>query len=31
LNEIADTVVDRILDQLDLPRPGTFRWKEQAD
>jgi 4-hydroxy-3-polyprenylbenzoate decarboxylase len=31
LIEIADTVVDRILDQLDLPNPGTFRWKEQAE
>jgi 4-hydroxy-3-polyprenylbenzoate decarboxylase len=31
LNEIADTVVDRILDQLDIPRPGTFRWKEQPE
>ncbi len=31
LNEIADTVVDRILDQLDLPRPGSFRWKEPSE
>jgi 4-hydroxy-3-polyprenylbenzoate decarboxylase len=30
LNEIADTVVDRILDQLDLPSPNVFRWKEQV-
>lgn len=28
---LADTVVDRILDQLDLPRPGTFRWKESGE
>ncbi|MEI6713670.1 MAG: UbiX family flavin prenyltransferase [Verrucomicrobiota bacterium] len=25
---LADTVVDRILDQLDVPNPGAFRWKE---
>jgi 4-hydroxy-3-polyprenylbenzoate decarboxylase len=31
LNAIADTVVDRILDQLDLPSPGMFRWKEPAE
>jgi hypothetical protein len=24
----ADTVVARILDQLGLPNPGTFRWAE---
>jgi 4-hydroxy-3-polyprenylbenzoate decarboxylase len=28
---LADTVVDRILDQLDLPNPGAFRWKETAE
>jgi 4-hydroxy-3-polyprenylbenzoate decarboxylase len=28
LTELADTVVDRILDQLDLPVTGTFRWEE---
>ena len=26
--EVADTVVDRILDQLGLPADGTFRWEE---
>ncbi len=31
LNAIADTVVDRILDQLDLPGPGMFRWKEPVE
>jgi 4-hydroxy-3-polyprenylbenzoate decarboxylase len=31
LNAIADTVVDRILDQLELPSPGMFRWKEPAE
>ena len=31
LNEIADTVVDRILDQLELPSPGMFRWKEPSE
>jgi 4-hydroxy-3-polyprenylbenzoate decarboxylase len=31
LNQIADTVVDRILDQLDLPCPGMFRWKEPSE
>jgi flavin prenyltransferase len=31
VNEIADTVVWRILDQLGLPSPKTFRWQsEQA-
>jgi 4-hydroxy-3-polyprenylbenzoate decarboxylase len=25
---VADTIVDRILDQLDLPVAGTFRWGE---
>ena len=29
VRELADTVVDRILDQLDLPNPGAFRWKER--
>lgn len=28
---VADTVVARILDQLDLPNPGTFRWQENAE
>lgn len=31
LNDIADTVVDRILDQLGVPRPGSFRWKEPLE
>jgi 4-hydroxy-3-polyprenylbenzoate decarboxylase len=25
---VADTVVDRVLDQLGTPSPGTFRWGE---
>ncbi len=28
LEELADTVVSRILDQLGLPDPGAFRWAE---
>jgi 4-hydroxy-3-polyprenylbenzoate decarboxylase len=28
-NEIADTVVWRILDQLGLPSPQAFRWQSQ--
>lgn len=31
LEEVADTVVARILDQLGLPAPGTFRWAENAE
>ncbi len=31
LGELADTVVARILDQLDLPAPGSFRWQENAE
>ncbi|MCX6978413.1 MAG: 3-octaprenyl-4-hydroxybenzoate carboxy-lyase [Verrucomicrobia bacterium] len=31
IEEVADTVVARILDQLDLPAPGTFRWAESAE
>ncbi len=31
LEELADTVVARILDQLDLPIPGAFRWQENAE
>ncbi len=27
LNDLADTVVWRILDQLGLPNPGAFRWQ----
>ncbi len=30
IEEVADTVVDRILDQLGLPVPDAFRWKEPA-
>jgi 4-hydroxy-3-polyprenylbenzoate decarboxylase len=28
LEELADTVVSRILDQMGLPAPGAFRWTE---
>jgi len=28
LEDVADTVVARILDQVGLPNPGTFRWAE---
>ena len=28
IEQVADTVVARILDQLDLPNPNTFRWAE---
>lgn len=31
LEAIADTVVDRILDQLGVPSPGMFRWKEPLE
>ncbi len=31
LEQLADTVVARILDQLDLPAPGSFRWQENAE
>lgn len=31
LDDVADTVVARILDQLDLPNPGAFRWAESAE
>ncbi|MEY2598991.1 MAG: Phenolic acid decarboxylase subunit [Verrucomicrobiota bacterium] len=27
---LVDSVVDRILDQLDLPHPDAFRWKEEG-
>ena len=30
IEQVADTVVARILDQLDLPAPGTFRWAEEG-
>ena len=29
VNEVADTVVWRILDQLGLPNPQAFRWQSQ--
>ncbi len=28
IEEVADTVVARILDQLELPNPGAYRWQE---
>ncbi|NBV84816.1 MAG: UbiX family flavin prenyltransferase [Verrucomicrobia bacterium] len=31
LEALVDTVVDRILDQLNLPSPGSFRWKEPSE
>jgi flavin prenyltransferase len=31
IEELADTVVARILDQLGLPAPGAFRWAEKAE
>jgi flavin prenyltransferase len=31
IDEVADTVVARILDQLDLPAPGAFRWSEPVE
>src|SRR5690606_25560290 len=31
VEELADTVVLRILDQLGLEMPGAFRWKEAAE
>jgi flavin prenyltransferase len=31
VEELADTVVIRILDQLGIEMPGAFRWKEAAD
>jgi 4-hydroxy-3-polyprenylbenzoate decarboxylase len=30
LNDIADSLVTRILDQLNLPAPNAFRWKEST-
>ena len=29
IEDVADTVVARILDQLGLPNPGAFRWQER--
>jgi len=31
VEQLADTVVARILDQLGLPAPGAFRWQENAE
>lgn len=31
IEELADTVVVRILDQLGLPAPGAFRWAEGGE
>lgn len=31
IEQVADTVVARILDQLGLPLPSAFRWKEDAE
>jgi 4-hydroxy-3-polyprenylbenzoate decarboxylase len=31
IEQVADTVVARILDQLGLPAPGAFRWQEKAE
>jgi 4-hydroxy-3-polyprenylbenzoate decarboxylase len=30
IEQLADTIVDRILDQLGLPVPGTYRWPEEG-
>jgi flavin prenyltransferase len=31
VEEVVDTVVHRILDQIGLPAPGTFRWFENLE
>ncbi|HYR58324.1 MAG TPA: UbiX family flavin prenyltransferase [Chthoniobacteraceae bacterium] len=31
IEEVADTVVARVLDQMGLPAPGAFRWAENAE
>ena len=31
IEQLADTVVARILDQLGLPAPSAFRWQERAE
>ena len=30
-DELADTVVARVLDQMGLPAPGAFRWAEKTE
>lgn len=30
VEQVADTVVFRILDHLDIPKPETFRWKTES-
>ncbi|MGH8092087.1 MAG: UbiX family flavin prenyltransferase [Chthoniobacterales bacterium] len=30
VSEVADTVVWRVLDQLDLPNPRAYRWKDEG-
>jgi 4-hydroxy-3-polyprenylbenzoate decarboxylase len=30
VEQVADTVVSRILDHLNLPNPGAFRWQEPS-
>ena len=29
IEAVADTIVDRVLDQIGLPVPGTYRWREE--
>jgi 4-hydroxy-3-polyprenylbenzoate decarboxylase len=31
IDEVADTVVARVLDQIGLPAPGAFRWAENVE
>lgn len=31
LDDLADTIVARVLDQMGLPAPGAFRWAENAE
>jgi 4-hydroxy-3-polyprenylbenzoate decarboxylase len=30
IEDVADTVVARVLDQIGLPAPGAFRWAEKG-
>jgi 3-polyprenyl-4-hydroxybenzoate decarboxylase len=30
VNDVVDTVVWRILDQIGLPNPRTYRWPDKA-